>query len=651
MCRGTAQADPRDWTNQVAGSGFHVNTQNREEVRRFFNAIFQSGAEVRSGWSGGVANCEAGTLSDAYQEAVRTRINFFRAMAGVPGDIVFDPDLSAKAQAAALMVSANQRVSHAPAIDSICFSPEGYEGSANSNLALGSSGRDSIEAYMLDAGVNTRVGHRRWLIYPQTKTMGNGDIDPPDGSAEPRANANWNADDNFGLYRPQTREPFVAWPPAGYVPYRLVYPRWSFSIRGADFRNAVVTVTSNGVAVAAEIEPVEIGYGENSIVFVPERVAADARMFWPRPTDDVGYDVTIGNVGLGGGVTNYAYSVTVFDPEASKGGSGAISGPMHPEAGRTNIYRLPYVSGVSGYDFRYGKLGVLRSLQKDALGAPVTVSSVSSVYSLLQTKISMGTNAAFHLALPRPARPQWFMLQQTFVPSAGSELKFYSMLGVSMTTQVARAEVSIDSGASWQPLFEQIGGGKSETTFTSRAVSLAGYAGRAVNIRFSYGLTFGSAGYDGGTADYTGFYVDKIDVTAAAQFLQMGGATNQSNPAFGFQPASGEEYFVDGRARLYDSFGCDWVPGLRVTGTPGPDLGRRLQVTAIAQDHDGLKIDFTVLNGNPEAIYQLENQAAIGAGWILQPRARLETVIPLLQYRFTAPFVAKGTGLYRVTQD
>lgn len=40
----------------------------------------------------------------------------------------------------------------------------------------------------------------------------------------------------------------MAWPPAGYVPYQVIYPRWSFAIAGANFSQAAVTMARGASA-------------------------------------------------------------------------------------------------------------------------------------------------------------------------------------------------------------------------------------------------------------------------------------------------------------------------------------------------------------------------------------------------------------------
>src|SRR5688572_17784746 len=332
-------------------NGFVVNTQDREAVRDFFNAVFYSGNRVAPNWTGDLANCDPGTTAPEYQEAVLRRINFYRAMAGIPADITFNVEYSSKAAAAAAIVSANSLVTHSPTPSLLCYSEVGREAAENSNLALGSAGIDSIEAYIMDAGNNSRAGHRRWLLYPQTREMGNADIAPPDGSTTRRANANWIFDSNFDGTRPPTRDGFVAWPPPGFAPHKLVYPRWSFSFPGADFSQSTVTVTTNGTAAPVHIEELAIGYGEEAIVFVPGTISPDARRVHDKPVVDLSYVVNIANVIVGSTTTNFTYTVTVFDPEKSAVSAPALTGPTQPQIGRTNRYRLPEFENAWSYEF------------------------------------------------------------------------------------------------------------------------------------------------------------------------------------------------------------------------------------------------------------------------------------------------------------
>lgn len=59
-----------------------------------------------------------------------------QAMAGVPATVKFNSTLSKKAQRAALMMAANQDLSHFPPAGWKCYAKDGAEAAGNSNLSL-----------------------------------------------------------------------------------------------------------------------------------------------------------------------------------------------------------------------------------------------------------------------------------------------------------------------------------------------------------------------------------------------------------------------------------------------------------------------------------------------------------------------------------
>ena len=600
-------------------NGFAIDTSDRNAARNFFNAVYYSGAGVRSQWNGSVTNCDAGATAPEFQETVRTRINFFRAMAGVPADIEFDPGLSAKARQAALMVSANASVEHDPPPSFSCYTEEGAEAAASSNLAFVTSGIDSIEAYIMDAGANHRVGHRRWLLYPQTEMMGNGDIDPADGSSVRRANANWVIDDNFGGPRPPTREGFVAWPPPGFVPYKIVYPRWSFSFPRADFSDASVAVSTNGVPLPVHIEQVETGYGENSIVFVPGNIDPAARTTYPKSVKDLTYQVMISNVLVGPMVTNFSYTVTVFDPDVPIPAVDAtiLTGSAQPDIGRANRYRTKAVADASSYDFRFGTLQAYRTVEFGD-STDNFIENTSGLYPVAQNRIFASSNAAFHLAHSMPSRPQSLTLKSILVPSWRSKLTFQSRLAAASTGQVARVQVSVDDGASWQDVYTQLGdGSQGEVDFSERTVSLDEFSGRAIRIRFEYGFPFGTFSYVAGADDHVGWYIDDIGIVAA-QELSVHEVVNEAAPEFRFSPVEERTYYLDSRPRFYEQFTGEWTAGSIVNAVQLSEPAE-VRITAIRVIGTVTEIEFESSNTTPGASFQLEQAADLSAGWTAAP--------------------------------
>ena len=119
-------------------------------------------------------------------------------------------------------------------------------------------------------------------------------------------------DSNIWSPRPNTREEFVAWPPPGYVPYFVVYARWSFSYANADFSNATISMTSNGNNIPTVTEPLAHNFGENTLVWIP--MGLNHSDNWPQPNADTTYTVQVNNVSINGQPRNFTYDVIVIDP-------------------------------------------------------------------------------------------------------------------------------------------------------------------------------------------------------------------------------------------------------------------------------------------------------------------------------------------------
>jgi uncharacterized protein YkwD len=290
-----------------------VDPADRGSSERFYREYYLSSEGTDINWTGSHAACGPGTTSAAFRDAVLRRVNYFRAMAGVPADVVFSTESNQMAQAAALMMSANRSLSHSPPPTWTCYSADGAAGAGSSNLYLGVYAWSAISGFMRDCGDgNYAAGHRRWILYPQTQEMGTGDIPPANGF--PAANALRVFDAHMREPRPPTRHEFVAWPPPGYAPYQTVFARWSFSYAGADFSAASVSMSSGGANLPVRLERVVTGYGENTLVWIPSGLGNCSD--WPRPSGDTVYSVTVRNVMIGGTSRDFSYDVVVFDPDA-----------------------------------------------------------------------------------------------------------------------------------------------------------------------------------------------------------------------------------------------------------------------------------------------------------------------------------------------
>lgn len=286
-----------------------VDIGDREETRQFYWDYFEETNQVDIGWTGDHLSCDPGETADGYRDSVETQINYFRAMAGVPAEVSLSDELNTKAQEAALLMSKNNRLDHSPPIGWSCYTETAAEAAGQSNLLLGTHGANAISRYIFDPGPdNFFVGHRRWILHPQTQEMGTGDVDRNGFMAS--ANALWVFDGRTFDPRPETRDAFVAWPPAGFVPSQIVYPRWSFGLPDADFAQATVEVSLGGENLPLRVEPVRNGFGDPTIVW---ELAQPLGGYRPA-SEDLLVRVSVQDVLVNGAKQDFEYGVTIFDP-------------------------------------------------------------------------------------------------------------------------------------------------------------------------------------------------------------------------------------------------------------------------------------------------------------------------------------------------
>lgn len=296
-----------------ATQGVSVDIQDRADVVNFWNTEYKASNGVAMGWTGSIATCNAGTTTADYQQATLRRVNYFRAMAQLPAGLTLDPTLNPKCQELALMVIANGDLSHDPPNTWTCWTQDGHDAAMNSNIALGAAGPTAVDLYIRDPGAgNYPVGHRRWLLFPPLEQIGAGSTsgsyhDEDSGYTFTDSNAIWV----IGLSGTRPAGPeWVSWPPPGYVPYSVVYERWSFSYHMADFTNATVTMSRGGTPISLVLETVDNrNFGDRTLVWRPEPPLP------AKPSNDTTYSVTISNVLINSVAREFTYSVTIIDPD------------------------------------------------------------------------------------------------------------------------------------------------------------------------------------------------------------------------------------------------------------------------------------------------------------------------------------------------
>jgi hypothetical protein len=310
---------------------------SRAQVVAIYNSEYVPGNTPPAiSWTGSVAGCNPGTISAAMRTAMITRLNVFRKLSRIAAVAEFDAaadDKDERTLAASLLYSANNMLSHSIPPTWTCY-PTAYAGStvgalgasAGSASNIGLSGGSSfatpaiINAYIDDSGsTNNAVGHRRWILNPRQTRMTTSSVSSGGGFGA--GNALWviNAATATGS---SSAPDGVAWPPRGFVPFQLLpgtSNRWSFSYPGAGFANATVTMTKNGqsIAILNYDSKTDNGYGDNTIVWRPNNVAANGTaVSYANPGPDQDYVVTISGV-TGAATSTFTYTVTVIDVSVS----------------------------------------------------------------------------------------------------------------------------------------------------------------------------------------------------------------------------------------------------------------------------------------------------------------------------------------------
>ena len=546
-----------------------LDMDSRWQIRDYFGTVYSFGTDATMDWSGNYDSGNSGTVSDDWLEATRVRVNFYRAMGGMEDNIVFDPVLNAACQDSALMMSANNALSHFPPSNWLWYTQDGYNAANNGNIAIGSVGADAIDGYMADTGANNaQVGHRRWILFPQADVMGSGDVpgnfsnDPPLNSA----NTLWVIPNPVGA-RPATRDTFVAWPPKGHVPAPLVWARWSFSYPGANFNSATVTMQSGGQSIPLVVQHrgSGSGYPENTIVWVPNNMNTNTRATWPTPDADETVNVTLNNVVINGQAQSFNYAVTIFDP-ATAGPAEFPTSLTHPaKVIKTAPAHFPvdtrsWSEGVQGRTFSTTAYTIVHGAEG---GLNPFNMSISAGFSPVQSGRVASGSSAFHLVNP-DGQPQVLTLPDEFVVDTGSpSLSFKSSLAWATENQYASVDINSGSGNNWQSVWKASGPVTNNNAFTNVSIDLSPYAGRTIRVRFRYDRTGGSYYFNIDTG--VGWAFDDVALSGVSKVTNITElpANLGSETVTTVFPTAGT-WHMQARDIAFDGYSLDWGPVMQV---------------------------------------------------------------------------------------
>ena len=498
--------------------GFSIDTSSRDEVVSSWYRYYLASGGFADKWSGveSADGCSLTPPPSGYVNDIQRRVNYFRAMTGLPANIDFSEkpvfglsdDLfipasgttRSEAARAAVMAHVNQpfdlgspgsfMLTHELPTTWPCFSPSAWNGARYSNLSGFSWGCDAIDDYMDEPGyggdafANREVGHRRWILFSAAKEMAVGDVPPILASDGQLIRPGVNALYVIGGFTPEERPvDFVAWPNPGYTPAPILSGLWSLSYPGANFNTASVTMQDGdgnaipltiisrniGFPLASETNlpgetgeegsgatggPVKGTYGDSTLVWTPSGLPVEY-------SSDKTFQVSVTGI-TGQGPSSYTYEVTVINPNILSESLSLIGSAEVPSLGAT-VYHSGLVI-ADGYEVELSQPGDANWTEGAELNeATTTIDFTSPAYdyqSSAQYFISQfwrsGTHA-FRLAFPSQAvfgaQIESFELGRSIItPQSGAQLTYYARLGLMADTTTFRVQRSVDGGATWLDL-------------------------------------------------------------------------------------------------------------------------------------------------------------------------------------------------------
>lgn len=549
---GTFPAAPQ----RMQSRGLAVDTQSRNDVVAFWHAVYQEseGYEKRISWTGNYSG-NPGSVSRAFVDDVERRLNYFRAMCGVPANarvnsgstVAILPDDSFKpspmtkkseaSQAAALMLvrnynssnGTNPAIDHSPPSSLTGWSAAAWNASANGNLAFGLYGPGAITEYMMEEVVNgsatsvwnSLVGHRRWALDPRATDFATGD-QPGQSAFLPPTNVLYITQNEDEL-APGVTPDFVCYPPAGYFPAPVNSRFWSISHPDADFDNATVTVKdANGKSVPVLDIQSNSSYADPALIWEVGGDAATKSVYADRP-----FLVTINGIQGTSLPASVSYTVTLIHPDRLTFNQTLTGSPFVKarQSGSYSFIPAPAVEAVRIGAFRRKPATWKEGAESQP--KPMIIDRTTSNYKLLShisdpTHIGpLSGSKSFRLTFPyiydplvRGVPEQSFEIDRLILPKAGARLEFMFRRGFMSRASTLVAEVSSDGGVTWRGIGKAIKG-VSDSIYDnapSRASLVIPASSQPIRVRFRYFAVKGQPIYTHANAPSspTGIYLDDI---------------------------------------------------------------------------------------------------------------------------------------------
>lgn len=195
-----------------------------------------------------VAACDPGVLHPEEMREALHRTSIYRLLVGL-----YPVSLAAgqrdRVQECAVMMDANNALSHDPPTSWACYTDVGAAGAGSSNIALGvGTAAGTVGLYIQDPGTPS-LGHRRWIFNPRMARTAFGHLGRGGCMYSFDGGRSHNVD-------------FVAYPSAGPFPQAAVAGKWSIS-GGASYQDSdtveIMNMSDNSMVTVSNITAPSFG--------------------------------------------------------------------------------------------------------------------------------------------------------------------------------------------------------------------------------------------------------------------------------------------------------------------------------------------------------------------------------------------------------
>jgi hypothetical protein len=361
------------------------------------------------------------------------------------------------------------------------------------------------------------------------------------------------------------------------------------------------------------------------------RVTVDGAAYYAVTSESGGYAIPLANAGsytvrMSGSnlpahvasvvLTNYCNARADYIPRYT---APVIRGPESVTAGASSTYAFNPVGGGASYQWRWSQTAPCTNVFGAENGFDDLQFTGSTGYSVIVTNVKRSGLASFHFAHPQVYVDQYLTWKPVFRARTNASISFAAMTCIANTNQVARMQISTNSGLSWNDLWTQKGvPGRTKTTFTQYSVSLTNFVGREFLLRCMYDFLSTGGWYTNTTTGY-GFYLDDVCFTNVDQLGTL--VTNTTTGTnFVFVPTNSGSYFLRVRPKVSNRI-LDYGPELVVTVTPAAAV--RISNITRPQPQQ-MRVDFSLTNGNPATSQLWWSDMPCGS-WNRDPGAILGT--------------------------